>query len=49
MIIYRDYKRSEEDDWTLNVQDKLDEYTESVPIYSEYGELVAWKIQKQYD
>lgn len=56
MFIARDKTRTEEDDWKLNVQPKLDETSESVPIYDPpptgwIGQLVltGWKIQSKFE
>lgn len=33
MIIQRNYSRTEEDDFKLNVQSRLSEYDEAMPVY----------------
>lgn len=49
MIIHRSYNRSENDDFELNVSKNLNDKNEALPLYSDDGILVAWKIQKRYD
>jgi hypothetical protein len=44
----RDYSRTENDDWTLNIQPLLRGGKEAVPQYFE-GKLVGWKIQNRYE
>ena len=57
MFIQRDFKRTEEDDFKINVQPKLHEGNEAVPQWAlPHGcyiagreELVGWKIQQRYE
>jgi hypothetical protein len=46
-VIYRDYSRTETDDWKLNVQPYMSETEESVPIYHD-GTIVGWKVQPKF-
>ena len=46
MFIQRDWERTEEDDFALNV--RLGKLEEAVPVYHE-GKVVGWKIQQQYE
>lgn len=48
MLIQRDFRRTEHDDFLLNVQDHLDDFTEAVPCFYE-GEIIAWKIQYRFE
>lgn len=48
MIIYRDYERTEHDDFILNVEPLLNKFNESIPIYNN-GEIICWKIQNRYE
>lgn len=48
-VVLRTFSRTVHDDFVLNVQTRLSEYTEAVPLYSDNQELVGWKIQNQYD
>lgn len=55
-IIYRDFNRSEEDDFKLNVSPYLGNTLEAVPLYSLTAEpvsrqkiLIGWKIQLRYE
>jgi hypothetical protein len=48
MFINRDWKRSEEDDFRLNVLPRLDSGSEAVPEYSPaeyYPFIIGWGIQ----
>ena len=49
MFIKRNFDRTEDDDWILNVQPRLNEFSESVPQYDTSGNIVGWKIQKKFD
>lgn len=56
MLIDRDWTRSEEDDFKLNVEDKLSPSAVAQPIYGEpddiavlRGVLVGWKIVPQHE
>jgi hypothetical protein len=48
VIIKREYNRSEEDDFKLNVQKLPHNYNEALPLYRE-GQLTGWKIQSRYE
>lgn len=48
MFIQRDYTRTEHDDFVLNVEPKLRDGKEVVPVYAG-GELVGWRIQWMYE
>ena len=49
MFIQRDYKRTENDDFQLNVQHHLNERNEAVPQLLDSGDVVGWKIQSRYE
>jgi hypothetical protein len=53
MYINRNWKRSESDDFKLNVQDHIKENTEAVPVYAtdDNGDhyLCGWRIQLRYE
>jgi hypothetical protein len=49
MIIYREFKRSEKDDYILNIQPLLGKYTESIPILDNNNIVIGWKIQNRYE
>ena len=55
MFIQRDYNRTENDDFKLNVEKYLrpEDRKEAMPIYNpenkEKLEIVGWKIQNQYE
>lgn len=49
MFINRNYSRTEEDDFKLNVEDQLRDTKEAVPIYNNEGDLVGWRVQWKYD
>lgn len=57
MFIQRDFKRTEDDDFTLNVQPNLHEGNEAVPQWklppgcyiAGREEVVGWKIQPRYE
>lgn len=49
MFISRNFDRTENDDWTLNVQPQLDEFSESVPQYDTSGNIVGWKVQQRLE
>ena len=46
--ILRDYRRTESDDFTLNVQPHISEYSEAAEIRDRDGKLLAWKIRAKY-
>ncbi len=50
-IIYRDFNRTEDDDFALNV--RLDEYQEAVPLYHTEAlmppTVIGWRIQQRYE
>lgn len=48
-FIQRDYERSEHDDFALNVQHKLDNTHDAIPLYTYEGDLVGWYIQSRYE
>ena len=54
-IILRDWNRTEHDDWALNVQPRMGEKEESIPLYlpkaaPEDKEVVAaWAIRRLYE
>jgi hypothetical protein len=48
VIINRDYERNEADDFTLNVQPRLSNLTDAIPLYHE-GFVVGWKMQSCYE
>ena len=50
-FVQRDYTRTEKDDWMLNVQPKLSEYTYSVPVYSgdEKTTMLGWELTTKYE
>jgi hypothetical protein len=48
MFKNRDYSRTENDDWTLNIQPLLRDGKEAIPQYFE-GKLVGWTIQSRYE
>lgn len=57
-FINRDYTRTEEDDFKLNVQPQLREHKEAVPQHVRLSDadgidddltLVGWTIQPQYE
>jgi hypothetical protein len=45
----RDYRRSEEDDWRINVQPYMHETEESVEIYDGDGNVIGWSIRGRYE
>jgi hypothetical protein len=50
--VNRSFNRTEEDDFKLNVQPRLSDFKEAVPIYHyANGEavIVGWRIQDQYE
>lgn len=48
MIVYRDFNCTEHDDFVLNVQPRLSNTNEAVPLIIK-GEVVGWKIQTRYE
>lgn len=48
MFINRDYRRTENDDWILNIQPRLTEFNEAIPVHHQ-GKLIGWKIQTRYE
>lgn len=48
MFINRNWERTEEDDFKLNVQPQLCDGYEAVPIYAD-GKIVGWKTQRMYE
>ncbi len=48
-IIHRDYRLNSETDFERHVQPLLSQLTEAEPLYTEYGDLVGWKIQGRYE
>ena len=49
MFINRDWSRTEQDDYVLNIESKLNSTNEAVPQYSEDGTLMGWKIQTRFE
>lgn len=57
MFIQRDFKRTEEDDFKINVEPKLHEGNEAAPQWAlppgcyiaGREEVVGWKIQRRYE
>jgi hypothetical protein len=49
MFIQRDYTRSLNDDWKLNVQPKMGEYECSEHVYLDDGTICGWKIKPLYE
>lgn len=47
-FIQRDYRRTREDDWKLNVQPKLNERNESVEVKID-GHVVGWEIKSRFE
>lgn len=48
MFVNRDWNRTEDDDWKHNIQPRLSQYSESVPVHNE-GKIVGWKIQNRFE
>lgn len=48
MIIYRDFNRTEQDDFHMNVENLLSNTVEAVVLYVD-GNIVGWKIQLYYE
>jgi hypothetical protein len=48
MFKNRDYSRTENDDWILNIQPLLRDNKEAIPQYFD-GKLIGWKIQYRYE
>lgn len=48
MFIQRDFTRTMHDDFVLNVQPKLTDTTETVPVYHD-GQVVGWNIKGRYE
>lgn len=48
MFINRNYRRTEADDYKLNVEKYLQEHKESLEVFHE-DKLIGWKIIDQYD
>ena len=53
MFLKRDYTKSEQDDFSLNVQPLLDNTNEAIPVYSplvftKYDKIIGWEIQQRY-
>ena len=49
LIIKRDYKRKEKDDFTLNVSRMIIKDHGATEIYNEDGEIIAWQIKPLYE
>jgi hypothetical protein len=51
MFINRNWTRTENDDFILNIQDRIQNSNkEALPIYdNETGKLMGWKIQTKYE
>ena len=49
MIVFRDFKMKEDDQWKKDVKPKLERFEESVPLFDVDGKMVAWKIQHHFD
>lgn len=47
-FVQRDFSRTEHDDFVLNVQPRLSDTTETVPVYDD-GKIVGWNIQHRYE
>jgi hypothetical protein len=51
-FIPRDFDRSENDDFELNVVDRLDEYSLAEPIYCDTFDppaLIGWRVVSHYE
>ena len=48
MIINRNWNRTEHDDFVLNVQPRISDSLEAMPLYVD-GKIVGWKIQGGYE
>ena len=48
-FINRDYRRSERDDWTLNVQPVLEAGWGSVAQYDSEGIITGWVVKPIYE
>ena len=51
MIVFRDFYRTEHDDFELNVRPKLGEDTNALPLNHPYapGTIIAWEIRPRYE
>jgi len=47
-IIWRDYNRTEEDDFKLNVEPFLTSRLEAIELRCSHGDLLGWRIQVRY-
>jgi hypothetical protein len=47
-FINRDWNRTENDDFCLNVQSSLTSNSEAIPLYYN-NEIIGWKIQLKYE
>ena len=48
MLIRRDFTKTEDVDWELNVQPLMSKLEESVPLFTINGMVIGWRIQYKY-
>jgi hypothetical protein len=48
VVVHRDYERSEQSDFVLNVEPLLSAYVWATPIFVD-STLVGWQIQPAYE
>lgn len=48
MFINRTWSRLEEDDFKLNVQPRLSDLVDAIPIYHD-GKVIGWRLQNRYE
>ena len=49
MFIQRNWKRSEADDFKLNVERYIGDFEAATPIYDKDGIIIGWKIDDMYE
>lgn len=47
-IVWRDYRRTENDDFALRVMDYIGKDEEATPVYDATGSVCGWKIHDKY-
>lgn len=49
MFVARTFERTEHDDFVLNVQNKVDEFSDAVPVYDSENKMIGWKIKSRFE
>lgn len=49
MFIPRNFDRTENDDFAINVQPRIGDDEGATPVYSDNGKVIGWKIAAMYE